>query len=143
MTDIYGCIEKGYLRKTEPEPKIIKKELSEADYDLDRAKHALDEKDFKWCIIKSYYSMFHAARAVLFSLGLKEKRHFAVQVVLEDLIKKGKLESIYLDYLSSAMEWREDADYRYTHSEETAIDCIENAGKFLAKMEELLKKDNL
>ncbi|MEA3343710.1 MAG: hypothetical protein U9Q92_06090 [archaeon] len=37
------------------------------------------------------------------------------------------------------MEWREDADYRYTHSEETAIDCIENADKFVTKMEEILK----
>ncbi len=139
MTDIQGCIEKGYLRKTEPDTKIIEKELTEADYDLKRAKHALEEKDFKWCIIKSYYSMFHAARAVLFTLGLKEKRHFAVQVVLEDLIKKGKLESIYLEYLSSAMEWREDADYRYTHSEEIAIDCAENADKFATKMKEILK----
>ncbi|MEA3343711.1 MAG: HEPN domain-containing protein [archaeon] len=105
MTDIQGCLEKGYLRKIEPDPKIIEKELTEADYDLKRAKHALEEKDFKWCIIKSYYSMFHAARAVLFSLGLKEKRHFAVQVVLEDLIKKGKVESIYLDYFSSYLVW--------------------------------------
>ena len=105
MTDIHECIEKGYLKKIEPDPKIIEKEITEADYDLERAKHALEEKDFKWCIIKSYYSMFHAARAVLFSLGLKEKRHFAVQVVLEDLIKKGKLESIYLDYISSYLVW--------------------------------------
>lgn len=103
--NIQECIERGFLRKIEPDPKIIEKELKEAEYDIERAKHALGEKDFKWCIIKSYYAMFHAARAVLFSLGLKERRHFAVQVVLEDLIKKGKLESIYQDYFSSDLAW--------------------------------------
>lgn len=137
--NIQECIEQGYLRRMEPDQKTIEKELKESEYDLERAIHALEEKDFKWCIVKSYYSMFHAARAVLFSLGLREKRHFAVQVVLEDLNKKGKLESIYLDYFSSAMEWREAADYRYSHSEETAIDIVEDAKKFLSKMNELLK----
>ncbi len=128
------------MRKMYPDPKLVEKEMKEAEYDLGRANHALEEKDFKWCIVKSYYSMFHAAKAVLFSLGLKEKKHFAVQIVLEDLVKKGKLESIYLDYLSSAMEWREDADYRYSHSGETAMDIAENAGKFLSRMKGLLKK---
>lgn len=140
MMNIQECIEQGYLRRIEPDPKLVEKELEEAEYDLKRADHALEEKDFKWCIVKSYYSMFHAARAVLFLLGLRERRHFAVQVVLEYLIKKGKLESIYLDYFSSAMEWREGADYRYSHSEETAIGIVGNAEKFLIKMKELLKK---
>ena len=138
--DIWECIQEGYLRKMEPDTKLVEKEMKEANYDLKRAKHALEEKDFKWCIVKSYYSMFHAAKAVLFSLGLRERKHFAVQVVLEDLAKKGKLESIYLDYFSSAIEWREGADYRYVHSEETAIDVVENAEKFLSKMTDLLKK---
>jgi len=138
--NIRECIEQGYLRRMEPDTKLVEKEMKEAEYDLERANHALEEKDFKWCIVKSYYSMFHAAKAVLFSLGLKEKKHFAVQIVLEDLVKKGKLESIYLDYLSSAMEWKEDADYRYTHSEETAADVAENAENFLSRMKALLKK---
>lgn len=137
--DIKECIEGGFLRKVEPDPKLVEKELKEADYDLKSASHALEEKDFKWCIVKSYYSMFHAAKAVLFSLGLREKKHFAVQIVLEDLAKKGKLESIYLDYFSSAIEWREGADYRYIHSEETAMDIVENAEKFLSRMKGLLK----
>ena len=68
--------------------------------------------------------MFHASRAVLFSLGFREKRHFAVQVVLEDLNKKGKLESIYLEYFGAAMEAREGADYRYVYSENIAKDVF-------------------
>lgn len=138
--NVQECIEQGFIRRVGIDRKLVEKEMKEADYDLGRASHALEEKDFKWCIVKSYYSMFHAAKAVLFSLGLKEKKHFAVQVVLEDLVNKGKLESIYLDFFSFAIEWREDADYRYSHSEETAIDMVENAGKFVKRMKELLRK---
>jgi len=135
--DIKECLDKGFLKKIKPDPKLVEKEFKEANYDLEKAEHALKEDDFKWCIVKSYYSMFHAARAVLFSLGYRERRHFAVQIVLEDLIKKGKLESIYIEYFSAAMESREGADYRYEYSLEMAEDILENAKKFLSKMEQL------
>lgn len=137
--DVKECIEQGFLRKIGRDPNLVRKELNEADYDLKRAVHALGEEDVKWCIIQSYYSMFHSARAVLFSLGFRERRHFAVQVVLEDLVKKGKLESIYLDYLSSAMEWRENADYRYDYSDEIASELLDTAKKFLSRMKGLLE----
>src|SRR3989338_126651 len=99
--DIQECLREGFLRKVAADKKLVEKEMKEALYDFSKAEEALGSKDFKWAIVKSYYSMFHAARAVLFSLGYREKRHFAVQVVLEDLVKKGKLESIYLEYFSA------------------------------------------
>lgn len=141
MTTVQDCIDQGYLRKCAFDTKLVEKELKEAEYDFGKAKHALEEEDFKWCIVKAYYSMFHAAKAVLFSLGLREKRHFAVGVVLEDLVKKGKLESRYVDYFSSAMEWRESADYKYTHSEEIATDIVANTEKFIFKMKGLLNRN--
>jgi len=42
---------------------------------LRKAKDAFDEKNYKWSIVMAYYSIFHAARSILFALGLKEKRH--------------------------------------------------------------------
>lgn len=136
--DISECIEKGYLRKIEPDKKIIEKEINESMYDLEKAKKALSDNDFKWAIIKSYYSMFHAARAVLFSVGYREKRHFAVQVFLEDLAKEGRIESVFVDYFSFSMESREDADYKYIYTEETASDILEYAEIFIERMKALL-----
>lgn len=141
MTSVQDCIDQGYLRKCALDIKLVEKELKEAEYDFGKAKHALEEDDFKWCIVKAYYSMFHGAKAVIFSLGLREKRHFAVRVVLEDLVKKGRLESRYVDYFSSAMEWRESADYKYTHSEEIATDIVANTEKFVSKMKDLLDRN--
>src|SRR3989344_4451223 len=133
------CLREGFLRKVEIDKKLIEKEMKEAEYDFKMAEKEFESKDFKWAIVKSYYSMFHASRAVLFSLGFREKRHFAVQVVLDDLNKKGKLESIYLEYFGAAMEAREGADYRYVYSENIAKDVLEYAEKFIEKMKEISK----
>lgn len=138
--DIEECLKLGYLTKIKPDEKLVSKELGEAEYDLGKACHALEEEDMKWCIIKSYYSIFHSARAVLFALGYKERKHIAVQTVLEDLAKQGKLESIYTEYFSSAMDFRENADYRYQHSKERAEETVKWAQKFLDRMKQLLEK---
>ena len=138
--DIRECLEKRYLQKIKFDEKIIIKEIKEAENDLKKAKEDFEDEDFKWSIIKAYYSMFHAGKAVLFALGYKERKHVAVQIVLEDLSKQGKLENIYPQYLSSGEGCREGADYRYTYSEGIAEEIIENAEKFLKRIKELLKR---
>lgn len=138
--DIKKCLEEGFLKKIKPDEELIKKEFKESKYDLKRAEDAFKEEDFKWCIIKSYYSMFHAARAILFQLGYREKRHFAISVVLEDLNKNGKLESKCINDFNAAISSREDADYHYTYSKDTAEHNVAIAKEFLEKMKDLSGK---
>jgi uncharacterized protein (UPF0332 family) len=138
--DVEECLQKDFLKKIKVDKKLIQKESDEAKYDLSRAKDALADNDFKWSIVKTYYSMFHAAKAVLFSLGLREKRHFAVGIVLERLSKKGKLQFKFVNDYRGAMLAREEADYRYIHTKDTAEYLIDVAEEFLMKMEELSKK---
>ena len=138
--DIETCLREGFLQRIKVQRDLVEKEFGEAKYDLKRARHAVEEGDFKWSIVKSYYSMFHSARAVLFSLGLKERRHFAIRVVLEDLNMRGKLESRFLSDFSAALGAREDADYRYAYSQETAAYLLRAAEDFLARMKELAGK---
>ncbi len=140
--DIEDCIREGYIQKVKASRDLAEKELREAEYDLSKARAALEDGDFKWAIVKAYYCMFHSAKAVMFSMGYREKKHFAVQVVLEELSKNGKLEGIFLNYFSAAMEAREDADYRYTYPKETAEEIIEYAEGFLAVMGKMLQNKN-
>ena len=137
--DIKECLEEGYLKKIVPDEGLIKKELNEAKYDFDKAERAFSEKDFKWCIVKSYYAIFHAARAVLFKIGLKEKRHFAIGVVLEDLSKQGKLEHKFISDFYAAMSSREEADYHYAYSKEAAEHNLQISKEFLEEMHSFLK----
>ena len=136
--DVKDCLEQGFLKKIAVDKKLIEKELKESLYDLESAKKALQENDYKWCIIKSYYSIFHAAKSILFKLGYLEKRHFAVSIVLQDLSKKGSLESKYINYFSAALSSREEADYHYNYSEDTAKHSIEMAQEFLERMKKLV-----
>jgi len=136
---INELLQKGFITKIKPDKKLVEKELKEANYDLERANAALEQKDFKWSIIKSYYSMFHAAKAILFSLGLKERRHFAVGVVLEELSAEGKLKSKIINDFKASMSAREEADYRYIYSEDTARYLVDVAEEFLEEMKKLLK----
>ena len=136
--DIKECLEKGYLVKIKAKEDLIKKEMEEAEYDFDKAKKAFDNEDYKWSIVMSYYTMFHAARALLFKLGFREKRHFAISVVLEELNKKGKIERKYINYFNAAISSREDADYRYTYSIRIAEDNLIIAEDFKEKIKELI-----
>ena len=132
------CVNKGYLVKLEPDSELAAKELTESDYDMAHSASTLEEEDFKWSIVKSYYAMFHAARALLFKLGYREKKHFAVVVVLDDLNKKGKLEPNFIDDFKAAISAREDADYHYIHSKEAAQYNLKIAKEFTARIKKLI-----
>ena len=135
--DLKECLARGYIKIMTPDIVLVHKEIKEAHHDLNSAKNASAIKDFKWSIIKSYYAMFHAGKALLFHLGYLEKKHIAILIVLEDLNKQGKLESKYVDDFNTALHTREDADYHYLYNEAVASHNIEIAQEFVNKMEEL------
>jgi len=135
--NLKNCLEKGYLVKEIVSGDLISKEFNESDYDLASAKKAIDEEDHKWAIIKCYYSMFHAAKAICFSLGYREKKHVALLIMLEELNKQGKLENEYITYFKAAIDSREGADYQYTYSQEIAQHNLKIATLFNSRLKKL------
>jgi uncharacterized protein (UPF0332 family) len=140
--NIQECIKKGFLKKGEPDLELSEKENKESIYDLEKANNAYKEKDFKWCIVKCYYSMFHSAKSLLYNLGYIEKRHIAIVAVWDELNKLGKLESKYIAIFKGAMSAREQADYHYSYSKETAKFELENASAFIKAILEVRKKSD-
>lgn len=136
--NINDCLEKGYLIKSKPDKELSGKELNESKYDLEKAEEAFESEDHKWCIVKCYYSMFHASKAILFKLGYVEKRHIAILIVLEELNKQGKIESRFITNFKASMTAREDADYHYSYSKETAEYELNIAKEFVKEMERLV-----
>jgi len=55
---------------------LVKKELSVAKGDLSDAKAGYENERYKWSTIQAYYAMFHAARALIYSQGYREKSHY-------------------------------------------------------------------
>ncbi|MEW6329388.1 MAG: HEPN domain-containing protein [Candidatus Micrarchaeota archaeon] len=138
--DVKECIGKGLLQRVPPNRELSAKEWREAELDMAEAKALLKEKRLKRSTTTSYYAMFHAAKAVLFKLGFREKAHYAIAVVLEDLAKRGKLEMRFADDFRAAMHAREGADYHYSYSEETARSLVSIAGEFVTEMKKLYRE---
>jgi len=112
----------------------VKKELSVARSDLLDAKASYENQRYKWSTIQAYYAMFHAARALIYSRGYREKSHYCFSVAPRALfIEEGKLDSqIGRDFLN-AMSLREAADYEAQFSREGAKAVIVSAERFMEK----------
>lgn len=138
--DFTSLVALGYLSKIQPSLDLAQKEMLENDIDLKAAESELKNGGYKWSIIKSYYSMFHSSKSILFLLGYKEKSHFGVGESLSVLSKSGKLESSFVNDFKAAISAREGADYHYSHDESTAKDMYLIAKGFCFRMKQLFDK---
>jgi len=117
---------------------MILKEIEAAETDLRDAKDSFQNDKHKWATIQGYYSMFHSARALLFSRGYREKSHYALLLAIRELFSR-ELEPSLIDRFEDGMSLRQEADYGLKFSETGAIDTIDGAEKLLARVREILK----
>lgn len=135
----YNRYKKGNIVQICIDYKLIEKELKEARYDLESAENSIKSGNYKWAIVQSYYSMFHAFRGLLFSRGYKEKSHSGLKFAIKTLfVNYGVIsDDIYYDF-DSAMKAREMADYSYIYDEKVALSMIESTKKLISEVEGLL-----
>jgi uncharacterized protein (UPF0332 family) len=137
MSQFRRFVEEGRLKKIGIDRKLVLKEIEGAVSDLEEAKDSLLRKKFKWATVQGYYSMFHSARALVYSKGFREKSHYALFVALRELFRN-QLEFEIIQNFEEAMSLREEADYGLVFSEEGTISIVNNAEKFLNKVKEIL-----
>lgn len=135
----YNRYRKGNIVQICIDYELIEKELKEARYDLESAENSIKSRNYKWAIVQSYYSMFHAFRGLLFSRGYKEKSHSGLKFAIKTLfVNYGVIsDSIFSDF-DSAMKAREMADYSYIYDEKIALSMIESTKKLISEVEGLL-----
>ena len=132
MNDFERCIKERRLVKIKPSNEMIHRELDSAEYDLERAENSLEEGDLKWAAVQSYYSMFHAAKALVLKKGYREKSHFCLVIALRELyVKEDTLNAEMVENLELCMHLRHEADYGLTYHRESAETAIKYAGEFL------------
>jgi len=133
------CLEKKNLAKISVDKKLIEKEIVAAKSDLKDSEDVLKLEKYKMATISAYYSMFHAARALLYSKGYREKSHFCLRTAIKNLfIDSNLLESSFLDDYDTAKDLRENADYKSDFSKDGAGQLIVKAKRFLGKVKILL-----
>jgi uncharacterized protein (UPF0332 family) len=139
MNEFERCIKESRLVKIKPSKEMIQKEVESAEYDLERARNSLDEGDFKWASVQSYYSMFHAAKALVLKRGYREKSHFCLVIALRELyVKEDRLNSEMIENLELCMSLRHEADYGLTYHQESAETALKYAEDFLNNALKLL-----
>jgi len=113
---------------------LVKKELSTAEGDLSEAKASFDNQRYKWSTVQAYYAMFHAARALIYSRGYREKNHYCLTIALRALfVDENLMKAQEVRALVNAMNLREAADYEAEFSQPSAKAVITSADRFIQK----------
>jgi len=128
--------------------------LALADYRIEKSKKTLivaksliNSGDYLDSVNRSYYAIFHAARALLALEGTEFKKHSAVishfqRYYIKTKIFDNKLSNI----IFNAFEIRNESDYEdfYVLSREDTEQQIEDAAKFIDEIEKYinLQKQN-
>jgi uncharacterized protein (UPF0332 family) len=140
MNGFEECLRKGKIKKF---PRIIEKvgiELGAARDDLASGNKMFKRGEFKFATIAGYYSLFHAARALLYSQGFRERSHYCLRLAIERLFVEEKLlEPELLEYFDEALGLREAADYQSIFSKEGAKRALGGAREFLKAVREVLE----
>jgi uncharacterized protein (UPF0332 family) len=127
----------GLLIRCKIDKDKIKGSLKLAERFLERAKGNLKMGYFDIAFILAYNSMFHSARALLFSFGVKERSHFAMIEFLKQKLKENERIFNFLKILDSYRISRHAIQYRGDLCSKTdAEEAIRDAEEFL----KLIKK---
>ncbi len=139
-SDFDICLKNKRIIPSSEARSLVSKELSEALVDLEEARDNVSRQKYKWGTIQAYYAMFHAARALLYSQGYRERSHFCVLAAIEHLFgKAGLLEMRLVRAFGHAMSLREDADYAAEYSKEGAEQILKKAEDFYKKAQIILR----
>lgn len=83
--------------------------------------------------------MFHAARALLYAKGYREKSHYCLRVAIETLyVEAHELPQNMINAFEVAKELRENADYESHFSELGARKLVAAAGDFINRARKLV-----
>lgn len=138
--DYERCLKNGRIIKQDYAPNLINTEIEAAREDLEETKDTFKRSRYKWATIQAYYAMFHAARALLFAKGYREKSHICLKYAIQGLyVDEGLLDQKYVDQFDVTMLLRETADYKRDFSKEGASVALQNAEDFLEITEKLLE----
>jgi uncharacterized protein (UPF0332 family) len=130
--NINDLFRNNLLKKARISRNEIKGSLKLAKKFLQRAKGNLKIQYFDIAFMLAYTSMFHSARSLLFSFGIKERSHFAMILYLKEKFSGNKEILEFLEVLDSYRIARHSIQYRGNSCSKTdAEEAIKDAMEFL------------
>lgn len=130
--NVRECFDKGLLIKARVSEETIKSTLDLATHHIERARGNLKIGYFDVTFTLAYQSMLHAARALVFSDGVKGRSHLCVVLYLKEKYRQDPHVTKYLNILDSYRIGRHEVVYRGGYvSKEESIGAIKDAEDFL------------
>ena len=138
MTGFNLCVERNLLRRVSPSREKALLSIKRAEEWLDEARRNRGFGSYRTSLMASYLAMFHAARAVLFRDGWREKSHYCVARYLKEFyVKTGKLEGSWVELLDRMRELRHEDQYDVSYTPEP--DEVEEALKVAKDFIKIIK----
>ncbi len=81
--NLKDCYKQNLLKKVRPDPENAKRSIEQSSKSLGDANKNFEIECYNVVIILSYTSMFHAARALLFNNGIKERSHLCIPIYIK------------------------------------------------------------
>lgn len=142
LPEFEDCLKRRKIVRFPSANKLAGKELDIARTDLATSRQSLKQKNHKWATIQAYYTMFHAARALLYHKGYREKSHYCLIFAMRAFyVSEGILEMRLVESLQAAKAMREGADYENTFDAKSAKALVEQAEEFLKVAKGVLRGD--
>lgn len=133
------CLKKGKIKEFSQGKSLAPKEIRLAQEDLQSAQKSFEEKNYRWCVIQTYYSMFHSARALLYNKNYREHSHYCLGEAIRALyVDDSKLDVILIEALKEAKNLREAADYYGDFSEINSEKLLEKAEQFAKEAKKII-----
>ena len=140
---VEDCFEQGLLKKIRPNLNYAGQSVKQAEHFLDEAETLVQSEIKDMAFIALYNASFHAARALLFRDGIKERSHYCVCKYIEEKYQLQELvtmqQSVILDSLRSK---RNDIQYSLEQPEieEDLNEIFEEVANFIERVKEIIKK---
>jgi uncharacterized protein (UPF0332 family) len=141
LTRLDECYERGLLRKVPASHDKAMQSLARAREWVTEAGCDCDAGSLRSALMAAYMGYFHAARAVLFRDGVREKSHYCIGVYLESYRESGLLEEEWVLHFDHIRGMRQNDQYsldaRPTVKEVRQV--VADALTFIERMERLAK----
>lgn len=142
MITLEECYGKGLLRKVDPSTGKARDSLRQARTWLQEAGQAFAAGALRSALLAVYNGYFHAARAILFRDGVREKSHYCIELYLGSYVSGGLLEAEWIAMFGRMRNARHTDQYSFhpAPSREEVESAIKGGGRFIDRMEHLLEE---
>lgn len=123
---------------------LSKHRLNKAKDELEASKLLFENKKLSQSINRSYYSIFHAVRALLALENFDSRKHTGVIAFFnKQFVKTGKIGKEYSKILMDAQDFRNDSDYDdfFLISKGETLAQLNDASRFIEMIEGYIKEN--